>query len=350
MSRTGAILQPESTSPRLSILLPYRNAAATLEECLSSIHEQSLSDYELLAIDDHSDDASRNLLKHHAAADRRIILLSNPGRGLVSALNYGLQAASTPLIARMDADDRMHRRRLQMQYRYLQRHPEISVLGSATRLFPAHQIQNGMKAYVRWQNRCNSPRQIADEIYVESPFAHPSVIFRRQAIVNLGGYRQGPFPEDYDLWLRCRQSGLRMAKLPQALLDWRDDPHRTSRIDPRCSRKAFDALRAHYLANDPEVLGRRHELVFWGAGRNTRKRCNLLIERGFSPAAWIDIDPRKIGNKIDGVTVHGPNWLADRQPQPLVLVYVTNHGARELIAGELQLMGYRRGCDFLAVG
>ena len=282
--------------------------------------------------------------------DSRIRLLRNPGRGLVSALNWGLKTASAPLIARMDGDDRMHPERLQRQYQYLLQHPDITLLGCATRPFSEQEIRTGLWEYIRWQNDCNSPSQIADEIYIESPFAHPSVVFRRQAILRLGGYRQGDFPEDYDLWLRLHQSGSIMAKLPQVLLDWRDYPRRTSRIDPRCSREAFDRLRACYLASDPRVLSRRGNVVFWGAGRKTRKRCNLLIDKGFKPRAWIDIDPKKIGNSLLGAKVQAPNWLATVDRRPLVLVYVANHGARELIAQDLQRMGYLRGKDYLMVG
>jgi cellulose synthase/poly-beta-1,6-N-acetylglucosamine synthase-like glycosyltransferase len=202
---------------------------------------------------------------------------------------------------------------------------------------------------VRWQNQCLSPGQIADHIYLESPLPHPSVMFRRRWIERVGGYRDGRFPEDYELWLRLHAAGCPMAKLPEVLLEWREGPERTSRRDPRYAREAFDRLRAEYLARDPRLLGRRGELVIWGAGRKTRKRCRQLLERGFAVQAWVDIDPRKIGNRLQGVPVVSPDWLR-RRPRPFVLCYVSNHGARELIGRELHAMGYRRGRDYLAVG
>ena len=66
--------------------------------------------------------------------------------------------------------------------------------------------------------------------------------------------------------------------------------------------------------------------------------------------AWIDIDPRKIGNRINGVPVVDCGWIAAQADRPFVLVYVTNHGARDVIARELEQMGYRPGEDYLAVG
>jgi len=333
----------------VSILLPYRNAESTLEECLDSIRGQTLVDYELLAIDDHSTDDSLALLTRYAATDPRIKLLHNPGQGLVDALNHGLYQASTPLIARMDADDRMRPDRLLLQYTHLQQHPKTTLLGCGTRLFPDHEIRSGMREYVCWQNQCNQADHIADEIYIEAPFAHPSVMFRNEIILRVGGYRQGDFPEDYELWLRLHQAGHRMEKLSQTLLEWRDYPTRTSRIDPRYSRAAFDTLRAGYLASDPRLLSRRKEFVIWGAGRKTRLRCRHLLAKGFTPRAWIDIDPRKIGNSLQGVPVVAPQWLAEGD-QYFVLVYVANHGAREIIIRELEELGYRRGSDYLVVG
>ena len=169
-------------------------------------------------------------------------------------------------------------------------------------------------------------------------------------MIGLGGYRDGEFPEDYELWLRMVFAGKKMAKCPQILLDWRQREDSYSRTDPRFSRLAFDRLRARYLASDPRLKEGR-DFVIWGAGRVTRKRCRHLIRRGFSPRAWVDIDRKKIGGSIDGVPVVGPDWLAARgEPRPMVLVYVAAHGARDAIAARLESMGFIRGRDYLAVG
>ncbi|RLJ17792.1 glycosyl transferase [bacterium endosymbiont of Escarpia laminata] len=334
---------------KLEIILPFRDAATTLDPCLDSIRQQTFRDFRLLAINDHSRDDSCSVVQQHANCDKRIRLLHNPHPGLVNALNFGLMQATSPLIARMDADDLMDQQRLQLQLDYLQQNKIITLVGCQVRLFPKNLIHAGYREYVRWQNQCLDPDEIAADIYIESPFAHPSVMFRRKAIIETGGYREGMFPEDYDLWFRLHRAGHRMAKLPQILLDWRESENRTSRQDPRCSREAFDWLRAHYLARDPLLLARRDELVIWGAGRKTRKRCQRLLEQGFQVKAWIDIDPRKIGNRLQGVPVVSPEWLL-QESKPFVLVYVTNHGARDLIRQELEDMGYRRRVDYLMVG
>lgn len=340
--------------PAISIILPFRNAAPTLPACLASIARQSFGAFELIAIDDGSEDASAALVAQAAQQDRRVRLLQ-PGRlGLVGALNLGLAEARAPLAARMDADDLMHPRRLELQHAHMQAHPELALLATQVALFPRREVRAGYREYVRWQNQVLSPEQVAADIYIESPFAHPSVMLR----TNLGGfgrlsgfpaiYRAGPFPEDYELWLRMHAAGLPMAKLPRVLLAWREGAGRASRSDPRYRRESFDALRAPFLAQDPRLRQGR-PLVYWGAGRPTRQRARLLIERGFPPAAWIDIDPDKIGHTVWGAPVHPPAWL-DQRPKPFVLVYVTNHGARDYIGGLLSQAGYLPSVDYLGVG
>lgn len=336
------------TLPAVSIVMPFHNAAATLPACLASIGRQSMGDFELLAIDDGSDDGSAELVAAAARADRRIRLIRAGRVGLVAALNQGLVEARAPLVARMDADDLMHPARLALQRAELEARPALALVASRVALFPHRLVRAGYAEYVRWQNRLLTPAQIANEIYVEAPFAHPSVMFRRDLVVGLGGYHDGPFPEDYELWLRMHAAGLPMARLPRVLLAWRESPGRTSRLDPRYDRERFDALRARFLATDPR-LHQGRPLVYWGAGRSTRQRARLLIAQGFAPVAWIDIDPRKIGHTVWGAPVRPRGWLA-RAPRPFVLVYVTNHGARDLIAGWLSELGYAAGEDYLFVG
>jgi glycosyltransferase involved in cell wall biosynthesis len=335
-------------SPEISVVMPFRDAAATLPAALRSILRQRGAAFEVVAVDDGSADDSAAIVAAAARADQRVRLVEAGRVGLVAALSRGVAEARTPLLARMDADDLMHPDRLRLQRDFLAAQPGLALAACRVALFPRRLIRAGYAEYARWQNGVLSADEVANNMFVESPFAHPSVLIRRAALEAAGGYRDGPFPEDYELWLRMHAHGMAMAKLPRVLLAWRESPGRASRTDPRYARPAFDRLRADYLARDPRLQQGR-ELVYWGAGRSTRQRARLLIARGFAPAAWVDIDPDKIGQTVWGVPVRPRSWLA-RRPKPFVLVYVTNHGARDLIGGWLAELGYDPGADYLFVG
>jgi glycosyltransferase involved in cell wall biosynthesis len=339
----------DNNRPFVSVLLPFHNAASTLAECIESILTQSLTAIEIIAVNDFSQDGSLQLLQQYN--DPRIRVIENHRRGLVSALNTGLAHCAAPLIARMDADDIMHETRLEKQYEYLRKQTDVVLLATQARKFPEARVQKGYREYMRWQNAVLSSDDIRNQIYIESPFAHPSVMFRRDSVIAAGAYRQGAFPEDYELWLRLQHKGYRMEKLPQVLLDWRESDTRLSRVSDNYARKAFDEVRAHYLSLDRRI--HNMPIAFWGAGRKTRQRARYLLDKGFEAKVWIDIDPKKIGNHIRGVEVVEPAWLryaASSGNKPFVLNYVTNHGARDIARTYLERIGYAMGRDYLEVG
>jgi hypothetical protein len=120
-------------------------------------------------------------------------------------------------------------------------------------------------------------------------------------VARCGRYADGAFPEDYELWLRWLAAGVRMEKLPDALLVWRDTPRRLSRTDPRYAPDAFDELRAHHLARWLAETNPHHpDVTIWGAGRVSRRRAARLRAQGVRVTGWIDIDPRKIARCASG--------------------------------------------------
>lgn len=333
---------------RVSVILPVFNAATTIAETLNSINQQSFKNYELIVIDDGSSDDSAAIIQAYADCDPRVRLYRQKNLGVVAASNKAIALANTQYIARMDADDLMHPDRLQRQFDYLEKHPEIALVGCQVNLFPEDAVQGGFREYIRWQNSCLSAADMRDERYVELMIANPTIFCRREVIQACLGYREGAFPEDYDLLLRLAGKGYGMAKIDEPLLEWRDSESRLTRTDKRYSRESFDRLRALYLGKDARLHTTRSIMV-WGAGRKSRKRASLLMQYGIRFAAWIDVDVKKIGNKVQNIPVVSADVLktADR---PFVLIYVNNHGMRDLIADDLHDKGYCRGDDYLMVG
>jgi glycosyltransferase involved in cell wall biosynthesis len=336
-------------SPAVSVLLPIHNAAATLPRALDSLRAQTLADWELLAIDDGSTDSTPALLAAAAATDPRIRVLSIAKSGIVAALNTGLAVASAPLIARMDSDDECRPTRLARQVDYLATHPEIGLCATKVEFGGDPVANRGYALHVEWTNSLLTPDEIALNRFVESPIAHPSVMFRRELVAAYGGYREHDWPEDYELWLRWLDAGVRFAKLPEPLLVWNDPPRRLSRTDPHYSTDAFYACKCAYLARwlQREVDPAR-PIFLRGAGKPTRHRFASLADHGIRLAGYCDIASSKIGHTIAGLPVLAPDALPPTA-ECFILGAVGTRGAREFIREQLRAQGRLEGRDFLMV-
>jgi len=334
--------------PTISVVLPVRDGAATLGRALASLQAQTCTDWELIAVDDGSADATRVLLAEAARGDARLHVIGREREGIVAALNAGLAATCGEFVARMDADDAMHPERLAGQLELMRARPDIGLVSCLVDFGGDRAANAGYALHVDWLNTLVSPEQIALNRFVESPLAHPSVMFRRELVERFGGYRAGDFPEDYELWLRWLDAGVRMAKVSRVLLTWHDDPRRLSRVDPRYAPEAFFKTKAAYLARElARIAGGRRVLV-WGAGRPTRKRAAHLAAHGVTITGYIDVDPKKAGRGLGGTGV--PVFAPERIPAPadvFVLGYVAKRGARELHRTELTRRGFVEGRDFL---
>ncbi len=334
-------------SPAISVLMPCYNAADTLEEALDSLQEQTLTDIEVIAVDDGSDDHTAEILAEWAARDNRFRIYHQEHAGIVSALNTGLARCTAPLVARMDVDDRAYPTRLARQAAFLELHPDVEVVGSLVRGTPETEVREGFRIYIDWLNGLVTDAQIRREIFVESPLVHPSVLFRKEAVDRVGGYRDFGWPEDYDLWLRLYLAGARFGKVPEILLDWREHPERLTRTDSRYSLENFIRLKAHYLAAGP--LATRKMVFVWGAGMMGRRLSKHLLRAGVSIQAFIDVDPRKIGRTLRQRPILAPGQLPEAwaaAQMPALLAAVGARGARPLIRQSLADLGLEEGLDW----
>jgi glycosyltransferase involved in cell wall biosynthesis len=329
-------------SPATTVLLPAYQAEATLARAIASVLAQTDPDFELVVVDDGSTDATAAIAA--ATGDERVRLVARPHGGIVAALEAGLAVARGRFVARMDADDVMRPRRLAVQRAMLERDPG---LGLASCLVahpePAAAHTEGYARYVAWINGLVTADAIALNRYVESPLAHPSVMFRRELLARHGGYRDGDFPEDYELWLRWLEAGVRMAKAPEVLLDWHDLPGRLSRTHPRYDVDAFYRVKAGYLARWLASRGHQ-EVVVWGSGKTSRQRAAHLEAAGCRITAYIDVDPRRRVSRT--VPIH--HYQDVRSPdQGFIVSYVGKRDAREFVRAHLAARGFVEGVHFL---
>lgn len=333
-------------TPAVSILLPVRDEERFLPAALESIFRQTFTDWELVAVDDGSHDTTPAILAEAARRDPRVRVLRSPARGLVPALNTGLNACRAPLVARMDADDISHPRRLETQVSFLTRNPQVGLVACDFRSFPRASLGRGMVAYERWQNSLASHEDILRDLFVESPFVHPSVVFRGEEVRSVGGYRDRGWAEDYDLWLRLAAGGTRFARLQKTLFFWRERPERATRTLPEYTAAAFRACKAHHLRCT--FLKGVDEVILAGAGLEGRAWSRTLQGEGIRVVGWIDVDPRKIGNTLHGAPVSAAREVTAGDGVKM-LVTVGARGSRRQIREWADGAGFREGVDYLCV-
>jgi glycosyltransferase involved in cell wall biosynthesis len=330
--------------------MPCYNVAATLDETMGSLLEQTYPGFEIIAVDDGSEDSTLNQLQAWAERDARVRLLAREHEGIIPTLNAGLAICRSTLVARMDADDRAHPQRLERQVEMLEADPGLAVCASLVEGFPVENVREGFQIYIGWLNHLVGHEAITREIFIESPLAHPSVAFRKRWVEKVGGYQEHGWPEDYDLWLRLYLAGARFAKVPEILLYWREHELRLTRTDSRYSVENFIRAKAHYLCQGP--LSDRDGVIIWGAGQMGRRLAKHLDREGAPLVAFIDIDPGKIGRERRGKPIVGPEDLRnqlDADERLVVLAAVRSRGARALIRERLNGMGLREGADWWAV-
>ena len=337
------IQKPPERSPRVSILLPVRNGVQTLPACLRSIRRQHERDWECVVVDDGSTDGTVAYATELAAEDARFRVVRTAHRGIVQALRIGLTHCRAPHVARMDADDVMHRDRLAAQLVALDAHAAWSAVGCHVRLFPRRHLSPGRRAYERWLNSLRSETDVRRDAYVECPVAHPTLLIRRDVLAHIG-YRETPWAEDYDLLLRLLGSGHRIGVVPRRLLAWRDRTDRLSRTDDRYGLAQFTACKAAFLATS--FLAGSGHYALWGFGSTGRALHRALQTHGKHAAYIVEVHPRRLGNRIHGATVIAPAALASL-PRIPVVVSVAGTRPRSLIRGAMSEMGFEETRDFV---
>jgi glycosyltransferase involved in cell wall biosynthesis len=329
--------------PRVSVLMPVRDAADTLGACLRSLQRQSFSDWECVLVDDGSLDTSLALARTAQAREPRIRVWAAGRHGIVPALNRGIDLCRGPLVARMDADDLMHRERLAAQWAALEAEPRLAAVGCHVRLFPRRELRAGSRAYERWLNRVAGPDDVERDALIECPLAHPGLTIRRDVLRDYR-YRDVPWAEDYDLVLRLLAGGRRLGVVPRRLLLWRHGGRRLSRNDPRYALPRFVECKAAFLAQG--FLAESSRYVLWGYGDTGRALRRALARHERHPAHIVELHPGRLGQTIHGAPVVAPDALRRLPRRPLV-VSVSGAEPRAEIRAALAAMGFRELRDFV---
>ena len=233
-------------SPNVTVLMPVYNGEQYLREAIESVLKQTYTDFEFLIINDGSTDESVEIIDSYH--DPRIRLVHNKKNlKLIATLNKGLDLARGKYIARMDCDDVCLPERLSRQVSLLQENPDVGVCGTS--------VKTTGEPEERIFKYPTKDETIRCQLIFESPFAHPTVMFRRDLILKFGIYfsQENIHAEDYDFWVRLSRY-CKFANLEEALLLYRIHPESVCSLNQEAQETSADAIRLrqiHELGIEP---------------------------------------------------------------------------------------------------
>ncbi|MEO7308262.1 MAG: glycosyltransferase [Ferruginibacter sp.] len=229
----------KSTDPKITVLMPAYNAEKYISAAIQSVLDQTFHDFELLIINDGSTDATEKIIR--SFTDDRIRFINQANHGVAAALNMGLLNANSSLIARFDADDICFKERLQIQYEALCSHPEYIIIGS-----DAEYVNSAGEYVFTGRLPAYSSTEIQQLHFAKCPFIHSAVMFRKENILQAGGYHEQAYTfEDHLLWSKITPQN-KTCNLPQPLIQVRLNPESVC-IDEKWRTKRFHEIKSRAI-------------------------------------------------------------------------------------------------------
>lgn len=254
------------SEPKISVVMPAYNAEKYVSEAITSIISQTFTDFEFIIINDSSADSTKQIIE--SFSDPRIKLINNErNQGVAQSLNIGISAAKGKYIARMDADDISLPERLQTQFNFMERNPDIDICGSWIETF-------GDRNEIVKKPLVHS--DIRDTTFFSCSMTHPTVIFKRD--LNIQYSSDFPRAEDYDLW--CRKiNELKFANIPEVLIRYRLHEYQVSSANKSNQDRDADAIRIRNLYSIGVNLSEKEKQIYLDiiSGNFTAQNKSLLI-------------------------------------------------------------------------
>ncbi len=323
-------------APEISVLMCTHNAWPFLPEAVDSVLASKEVDLELIIVNDGSTDGSIDYL--NSLKDERIKLIHQEQSGVAAAANNGFKYCSSELIARFDADDVMSPRRLKHQLDYLREHKDVGIVAGKADLMKSDFRQEGYLNYVEWSNGLITHQQMKDHRFRDSPIINPTATIRRSVFEHIGMY-QTTGPEDYEFWMRAFERGVKVAKLDDMVLQWRDHDRRLTRTHNDYNEIAFLAVKIDYFT---KAWDNKRPLFIWGKNRNGSRWFEELSRKEVHIDGFVDFQ--------DGTWKELPVLSIDRALQDrdrFFIVTVRDRKGSRLIQRELERFGFTMGTDFI---
>jgi len=329
-------------SPLISILIPFKTTEAFISECVISIIDQTYPNWEAIFIDDSSEDSSFEIVNRFAKQDARIQLYRNEDNGIIEALKTAYTKSNGSYITRMDSDDIMTPKRLEVMLKSLKVHGTNHLAIGQVKYFREDGVRDGYASYERWLNRLTKTGTNYSEIYKECVIPSPCWMLHRDDFVACDGFNPNRYPEDYDLAFRFYKAGYTCIPCNDVLLQWRDYSSRTSRTHEHYAQNYFLDIKVHYfLELDHD---NKRPLTLWGAGAKGKTVAKLLLKHNI-PFYWICDNPKKIGKHIYEKELFNFEYL-NQLDKPQSIVTVANKQAQKEIVSYFETRDMQSMIDY----
>ncbi len=322
--------------------MPFKNTSAFLDECITSILNQTYTNWELIAVDDHSSDGSRKIVQSYADSDTRMRVLINNGNGIIPALRLAFKHSTGAYITRMDSDDIMNRNKLGVLSANLDKMGSGHVAVGQVTYFSAIGISDGYARYERWINRLTEMGTNYAEIYKECVIPSPCWLIHREDLLKAGAFDPDRYPEDYDLTFRFYSYDYQCIPCNKVLHLWRDYAERTSRTSEHYAQNYFLDIKLHYFLKLDYDSSR--PLVIWGAGAKGKTIAKNLKKMGYK-FIWLCDNPRKIGKRIYDQPLESYEKL-ELLERPQSIITVANVDSQEAIRSYLHGLKMKPMSDY----
>ncbi len=316
----------------ISVLIPFKNTSEFLSDCITSIIDQTYTNWELIIVDDNSTDMSYSIVENYAKTDSRIKLFKTTGQGIIEALRMALSKSKGELITRMDSDDIMTPNKLEVMTGKLVKHGRGHLAVGQVKYFSEGGIGDGFAKYEKWLNSLTKTGVNYSEIYKECVIPSPCWMVYKEDLIACDAFNPNSYPEDYDLAFRFYKHGLKCIPCDTVLHHWRDYEIRTSRTHEHYAENHFTALKLHYFLE--LEYSKEKQLTIWGAGNKGKILAKALIQIGI-PFHWICDNPNKIGRDIYGQILKPFSFL-ETVKNPQSIITVANIDAQEFIKSYLK--------------
>lgn len=326
----------------VSIVIPFKNTEAFLEDCLDSICIQNYHNWEVLAVDDGSTDSSWQLVKNYSIKEPRIKIFKSKGDGIIPALQTAYNNASGKFVTRMDSDDIMLPIRLEYMVNKLEENGPGHIAVGLVKYFSNRGISDGYSRYEKWLNNLTQLGTNFSEIYKECVIPSPCWMVYRIDFEKCGGFEPQRYPEDYDLTFRFFENQLKIIPCNELLHYWRDYDNRTSRTHEHYAQNYFLDIKIDYFLKLSYNANR--PLVVWGAGYKGKTIAKKLIALDID-FTWLCDNPKKIDKSIYNKKMNHFSMLESLN-NPQSIVTVANEEAQQKIRAYLRELKQKEMTDY----